>query len=417
VIEPTSSEEEEFVRSIREMNATWAPMSKSRAKMKANNHRLSLGHQGEEMSMMTHPLGAHSSSSSAHLNASNSGSGGLFQRIARWKRRSGRKAPAGKEAGDDEDEDEEEGDLELLQRAEEHVLPDSFEDVDLNNEEEFKRHKSSYNRENSTNIKSPYDNEELIDHKRQLKVTTINVGSADRLQRPSSRVEESGSARESLSPRSRKSIFGSKTKMATPGEATSVATSDDSGIVLGQIPPKILVSSYNKAENETQLESMAAATAAADLHSRLGRIEEVSVASSASRSSSQTLLAQQQQQQQQQQPLRPRKERPDPPVRPQRRRSPGRPAVPPIISTTAAVSLGLSRLSPAGLLRRKSLEAKAWYDVPSDDDIGSGRQSSNGGGGGEGVPEDDSLASIISTKGGSTDEEGGTLEEDFGGEF
>jgi len=324
VIEPTSSEEEEFVRSMREMNATWTPSATPRSSSRRRQHaRLSLGDMEQQR-------------------------GGLFQRIAKWKRRSGKKAPPGREAGV-EDEEDDDGDLEMLQRAEEHVLPESFEDVEPGGEE---------------------DNNHSV---------TIAVGQNE--------GQQKDRARKSLSPQSR------KTK-AMSAEAHSVATSDDSGIVLHHVQQRSIPTEMDVNEAST------------DPQARLGRIEEVSVVSSASRSSSQTITGQQQQ------PPRPRRERPEPPARP--RRAPGRPAVPPVVSTTAAVSLGLAGLTPVGLLRKKSLESKAWYDVPSDDEAAlSGRQSSAAGEAGCVGPEDDSLASIISTKGGSTDDDDDVGEEDY----
>ncbi|TRY68412.1 hypothetical protein TCAL_04100 [Tigriopus californicus] len=357
VIEPTSSEEEEFKKSMREMNISWskAKMTSSpgRNKPELPSRRFSSGETSPtkrllemgvpvatlaeaDMPEYVNEVSRKGTNDLEHLeehmvdttfdedddgdlDEKKDGKKTTFlQKIGiktKWnKKRGPRKAPAGRESNGDEDDDEDEDGA----KAEEHVLPDHFEEDQDDNQ--------------TASLKASKEN-------------ILN--------------------RKSLSPQSRKSLYGSKTTMLT--EATSVATSEDSGIGFFRPTSSGSNSKTNSLDNRNSSSSSSPNLNSKELNTppvsgefssnRLGKIEEVSVTSSASRSSS---------------------------------------ALPTELMTQFSPDKARDRhfssmISPLSLVRKKSLEAKAWYDVPSEDER-------------EIVDEADSLASIISMRG-SSDED------------
>lgn len=217
---------------------------------------------------------------------------------------------------------------------------------------------------------------------------TITVGERVKEFNRSGSERSSSNLTKSLSPSSRKSLYGSKTTMSG-AEAVSVATSDDSGIVLGNMNSNNRPNSRSDSRpgsgsrHATDSEPSPPGTLSKNnvlttqqqnngFNNGLGKIEEVSVASSASRCSS----AVQQEVSVSMMPLQASSHTHNG-------------------SSHAAANRSLplpSNMTPLNLLRKKSLESKAWYEVPSDDER-------------EAVDEADSLASIISTRGGSSDED------------
>jgi hypothetical protein len=305
VIEPTSSEEEEFRQSMREMNLSWAKASTSYKDKSSSSPQQQ---QSPTKRLLEMGIPAAALISERTVNNNNKElveKRSFFHKIAKWKKK-----------GKKEDEEGE--------GAEEHVLPDNFEEEDDDEEE----------RSHSLTI---------------LKESSSNKGFI--LHRDGSNEDN----RKSLSPSSRKSLYGSKTTLAV-----SVATSEDSGIVVLNRAGSVNSSGGN--HNASPIGTL-------EPGSKLGKIEEVSV-SSASRSSS---------------------------------------TVQEVISLPQENHRRSSNhhqqsLTPLSLLRKKSLEAKAWYDVPSDDERDPAGAS---------APvaaemdeeEADSLASIISIRGGSSDDD------------
>lgn len=356
VIEPTSSEEEEFKKSMREMNISWSKAiitnSSSHNKPDLPSRRFSSGETSPTKRLLEmgvpvatlaesempeyvnevprkgtndleqleeHMVDTTFDDDDGDMDEKKDGKKTTFlQKIGiktKWnKKRGTRKAPTGRETNGDEDEDEDED----ASKAEEHVLPDHFEEDQEDN------------------------------HAASLKASKENILN-----------------RKSLSPQSRKSLYGSKTTMLT--EATSVATSEDSGIGFFRPTSSGSNSKTNSLDNRNSSSSSSPNLNSKEVNSppvsgefssnRLGKIEEVSVTSSASRSSS---------------------------------------ALPTEMMTQFSPEKNRdkhfsSMISPLSLVRKKSLEAKAWYDVPSEDER-------------EIVDEADSLASIISMRG-SSDED------------
>lgn len=417
VIEPTSSEEEEFRKSMQEMNLSWARgiannsnsnnnrssvtaaltnSSPSRSKPPSPSRRAyangdvsptkrllemgisprTLRDEGNDDLVEVDQNGLRSGPSSLGnvMNRSpnlglipdseeeeegsseKSGgkkTGGFFQKIAaktKWKKRGIRKEPAGKEA------DEESNKSEELTKAEEHVLPDSFEDDHILNSNTGDELEGGHTLTISLtdNNKDPGNN----NHINNSKILDFRRLSADGGSMSMDSGSSSQNNRKSLSPSSRKSLFGSKTTMLT--EAVSVTTSEDSGIVL-QRPH----SSASRPDSRPNSASSRMPPAANDPepssplqngqdYFKLGKIEEVSV-SSTSRCSS---------------------------------------AVQENMNSSSLMADRKSLnnvVNPLSLLRKKSLECKAWYDVPSDEDR-------------EIVDEEVSLASIISTRASSEEE-------------
>lgn len=386
VIEPTSSEEDEFRRSVwHEMNVKWAaggaaaaaagPMAlaedhrgvatvpRRRKEAAAMSKRaVSVSAGGVELSPTKRLLEMGISPSTLedlrtaeendggrqlptprartmlHLPAATSAddahdddkkSSGFFKKIANWnKKRGERKEPAGREGNDQVDGGD--PDADGMGTAEEHVLPDSFEDVAASPSEEGSKGTPKV---------------DFILHSAATAKpggTAGAIGSATEGSRSSS-----SSGNKSLSPQSRKSLNGSKSTMV----------SEDSGIFV------------SKTLSDMQ------GTASLILPNGLGKIEE------SSRSNRVTGLS-------------------------NGGTEPG----------TGRVQRAVLRMNnnthnhnnfdvnPVTLLRKKSLESKAWYDVPSDE------ERAGGGSGGVGEQEvddeaDESLASIISTGRPSSDED------------
>ncbi len=342
VIEPASSEEEEFKRSMAEINLGWAKAltPQKPSPPLAVNGDLRGSHSREKSA----------ESSGGYDEDKSSSKRTFFQKITHWKRRGVRREPAGKAADDDEDLLEETKGHQQLKRAEEHILPETFDD----------------------------DDEAMVERPKSAASGVLTIalgggggGGSGGCNGGGGEAEKRKSARKSLSPTWRRSLINGRIP-GGGGEAVSVATSDDSGIVLrteslsrtGSANFKLVsVGSGGDGEQprspppNNQINDNAAAATAA----RLGKIEEVSVASSASRCSNSTV----------QEFLKPTSNN----------------ASRPSVGSTSALIV-----SPLSLVRKKSLESKAWYDVPSDEDR-------------EVLDEGDSLASIISNRGASSDED------------
>ena len=253
-------------------------------------------------------------------------SSGFFKKIANWnKKRGERKEPAGREENEKVNGSNPGDDV--LDTAEEHVLPDSFEDVAVSPPEEGSKGTPKV---------------DFILHSGATAKpvgTAVAVASATEGSRSSS-----SSGNKSLSPQSRKSLNGSKSTMM----------SEDSGIFVSK---------------DMQ------GTASLVLPNGLDKIEE------SSRNIGVTGLPNE-----------------------------GTEAVPGRVQRAVMRMNNNNRshknfdVNPVTLLRKKSLESKAWYDVPSDE------ERAGGGCGGVGEQEvddeaDESLASIISTGRPSSDED------------
>ena len=253
-------------------------------------------------------------------------SSGFFKKIANWnKKRGERKEPAGREENERVNGSNPGDDV--LDTAEEHVLPDSFEDVAVSPPEEGSKGTPKV---------------DFILHSGATAKpvgTAVAVASATEGSRSSS-----SSGNKSLSPQSRKSLNGSKSTMM----------SEDSGIFVSK---------------DMQ------GTASLVLPNGLDKIEE------SSRNIGVTGLPNE-----------------------------GTEAVPGRVQRAVMRMNNNNRshknfdVNPVTLLRKKSLESKAWYDVPSDE------ERAGGGCGGVGEQEvddeaDESLASIISTGRPSSDED------------
>ena len=366
VIEPTSSEEEEFRRSMREMNLSWA---KGVLLLQQNNSHQEKGHQGiardndeaakrkfsngelsptkklmemgfalaedekeERRTMMSSKMTTtEHQAESKSLESKNNNKGSFFQKIAKWKTKRGvvRKEPAGRES------DEPDADDINAAMAEEHVLPDSFEDSSADQ-------KAADEGENET-------------------VKTVAVPAPRR------------TANSSLSPPSRKSLYGS-------GGKGSVTTSDDSGISAGPFPrPTSRTSGGGGGDlslSDNHNIGLKNNTTVIPINHNnnlvnLSKIEEVSV-SSTSRCSSSTTTTLQDHQHVTSSPINNNSDSAF--MNHHQHRSVGG-----LNNTSSSFAI-----TPTKLLRKKSLESKAWYDVPSEDER-------------EMIDEADSLASIIST--------------------
>ncbi len=415
VIEPTSSEEEEFKRSMREMNMTWAAANTTTTGYANGDVAKAVKATGSRRSCDSSPVGKAETAAGAG-EEDGGAKKSFFQKIAKWKKKGPtfRSEPAGKEAQDDDDA--------FLARAEEHVLPDSFEDPP-NAEKEEATTEAERERKHSltiTLVGAVTPQQQQQQQQQDFSRAGSSRSSGGLSQRP-----PSATARKSLSPQSRKSSTSLHGGGGSTEPAPSVATSDDSGIVLAgngsgagagvgavarpasradsggsrpgsaaagalrvalggvgvsleRSPPVSLVRreehintrdlSNNNNNNLGNVDNF-----------RLGKIEEVSVTSSRSSSTIPTSNVQQMQNSHQAQVFCERR--------------PG--------GSGGSNNNAALMMTPLNLLRKKSLESKAWYDVPSDDERG------GGGGGGDAVEEEeaDSLASIISTKGASSDED------------
>ena len=381
VIEPTSSEEDEFRRSIwHEMNVKWAaggaasaveeyrggatvPRRRKEAAAAAmGKAAASVGVGGVELSPTKRllemgispltlddlkteeneeegrPFPKPRNRTSLHVPAAtcledahdvDKKSSGFFKKIANWnKKRGERKEPAGKEGNDKMDGSH--AGTDVLGTAEEHVLPDSFEDVAVSPTEEGSKGAPKV---------------DFILHSAATAKPAGTAG-ANASATEGSR-SSSSSGNKSLSPQSRKSLNGSKSTMV----------SEDSGIFVSK---------------DMQ------GTASLVLPNGLGKIEEASRGNGVTGLSSNAGAA----------------------TEP----SPGR--VQRAVLRMNKNTLGHKNfdVNPVTLLRKKSLESKAWYDVPSDE------ERAGGGSGGLGEQEgddeaDESLASIISTGRPSSDED------------
>ena len=244
---------------------------------------------------------------------------GFFKKIASWnKRRGERKEPAGKE-GDHSLGNGDDDDV--LGDAEEHVLPDSFEDdIALSVLEEHAKEKPKV---------------EFRLKPVAMARTTGNVIEGSR--------SSSSSGNKSLSPQSRKSLNGSKSTMA----------SEDSGIFIAKSlteAPVALPSGLNKMKEPSRN------------NNALSKEDDGTEPAGPGRQHRTVLRMNN--------------------------------------NATAAHNLKNVDENPVTLLRKKSLESKAWYDVPSDDERA-------GGVGEQEVDDeaDESLASIISTGRPSSDED------------
>ena len=388
VIEPTSSEEDEFRRSVwHEMNIKWAaagaaaggmagplaeggssstvPRRRREASVRGdagvNNRGVELSPTKRLLEMGISPstlddlkqeeddggrlMPTPRARTSLHMNtatgveeaqdADKKGSG-FFKKIANWnKRRGERKEPAGREEGDKVDGTHPCPDV--LDTAEEHVLPDSFEDVAVSLPEEGMEGTGGM----EGTLASP--KVDFILHTRASAKTAGSVGTISSAAEGSRSSSSSGN--KSLSPQSRKSLNGSKITMA----------SEDSGIFLSK-----------------EMHG----TASLSLSNGLGKIEESSLKGGP------TGL-----------PL-------------DKGTEPGAGRVQRAVLRMNNNTRHLKHfdVNPVTILRKKSLESKAWYDVPSDE------ERAGGGSGGIGEQDvedeaDESLASIISTGRPSSDED------------
>ena len=379
VIEPTSSEEDEFRRSIwHEMNVKWAAAGASAVSLAEDRHAggstvprrrkveasqamskgntstnvelsptkrlLEMGispstlddlktEENDERGQLPTPRAR----TTQHVSVATSvdeaqdvdkKSTSFFKKIANWnKKRGERKEPAGREENENGDGSSSVADD--LNTAEEHVLPDSFEDVAISPSEEGSKRTSP--------------KVDFILHSRETTKPVGTVGGAVAGAIEGSR-SSSSSGNKSLSPQSRKSLNGSKCTMV----------SEDSGIFVSK---------------DWQ------GTASLVFPNGLDKIEESSRNNGA--------------------PGLPNDGTESGPGRVQR-------AVLRMNNNTR--SHKHFDVNPVTLLRKKSLESKAWYDVPSDEE----RAGCGGDGGGEQEIDDEadeSLASIISTGRPSSDED------------
>ena len=372
VIEPTSSEEEEFERSLRQLNLGWnlEPKTSSRGSRKTLDVNSSgrSSRNGKDFEQLEEHFVDESSfdDNDGRQNRRSKKKSNFLQKIGlkatKWQIK---KSPTPTRRLENTDKNDL-GCSPLVYanlpsgEIEEHVLPDSFDD------ETFF--------ESTTNNVASSGNDANVDMKvdisairRKFESTSkknSNVNDANDGNDGSNRCSSS-----SLSPSSRKSMLnpGSSYRSSTTSavsansaSANSVAASEDSGIVVTQPRPNSSDSGnpslaepepsptsptcFNNNNNESKLKSVTTSDYVIKHH--LGKIDESPAASSRCSSSN---------------------------------------------GIGVKVSESVRNKSrPSAAIRRRDSSQKAWYDVPSDED--------------HEAPEADSLASIISNRSSSEED-------------
>ena len=374
VIEPTSSEEEEFERSLRQLNLGWnlEPKTSSRSSRKTSEVNSSgrssqIGKDFEQLEEHFVDESSFDDADGRQIRRSKKKSNFLQKiglKATKWQIR---KSPTPTRRTVENVDKNDLGCSPLVYanlqsgEIEEHVLPDSFDD------ENFFESAVAANQQNGKDGSNVETKVDISAIRRKFENgdggNDVNGGTDVTIRCSSS----------SLSPSSRKSMLnpGSSYRSSTTSavsansaSANSVAASEDSGIVVTQPRPvssasikpnKVEISlsspntifNNNNNNNSSEVKLKSVTTSDYVIKPHLGKIEESPVAATSSRCSSS---------------------------------SNG-------INASESVR---NKSRPGAAIRRRDSSQKAWYDVPSDED--------------HDAPEADSLASIISNRSSSEED-------------